>query len=293
MTKNFSGYNAGLSGIEQFCGANETMKHIIGNRIVMSLWAISMPAVLAYAQTDCTPPAGANMMYERVLPEVVVSADWSRPAPVTGAALCADDTLHHEFMRFSDSPLMDSGTLCRQRLDILLKTNMLSDLALMPAAGLEVGLGKGWSIGGNVTYGWWTDRSKFYWRAFAADMGIRKYFGRNMQLTGHHVGLYAGIMTYDFELGGRGVICDWREEWGRYAGLEYGYALPVGKCLRIDFSLGVGYAGGVYKEYLPSADGVREGLHYVWQSTDRLHYFGPTRLEISLVWNLDFSRKIK
>ena len=36
--------------------------------------------------------------------------------------------------------------------------------------------------------------------------------------------------------------------------------------------------GGEYKEYLPQ-DG-----HYVWQSTKRRHWIGPTKAEISLVW---------
>ena len=48
--------------------------------------------------------------------------------------------------------------------------------------------------------------------------------------------------------------------------------------LNIDFSIGLGYMGGEYKEYLPQ-DG-----HYVWQSTKRRHWIGPTKAEISLVW---------
>ena len=182
--------------------------------------------------------------------------------------------------------------------NMLFKTNALYDLALTPNVGLEIGLGKGWSIGGNVMYGWWSDRSRFYWRAFASDIDLRKYFGGRAKdggngLSGHHIGIYAGIMTYDFEFGGRGCICDYREEWGRYAGLDYGYSLPVAKNLNLDFTLGFGYAGGKYKEYLPVPNGVTEELHYVWQSTDKLHYFGPTRLEISLVWVLDIIRKKK
>ena len=178
---------------------------------------------------------------------------------------------------------------------LLIKTNTLYDAALTPNIGMEVGLGKGWSIAGNVMYGWWSDRSKFYWRAFATDIGVRKYFGSSCKnkLSGHHLGLYAGMMTWDFELGGRGYICDFREEWGRYFGIDYGYSLPVAKNLNIDFALGLGYAGGRYKEYLPALNVFPEEWHYVWQSTDKLHYFGPTRLEISLVWVLDLDRKRK
>ena len=50
--------------------------------------------------------------------------------------------------------------------------------------------------------------------------------------------------------------------------------------LNIDFSLGVGYQTGHVYEYLPMDD------HYVWQVTRNRHWFGPTKLEISLVWLL-------
>lgn len=177
---------------------------------------------------------------------------------------------------------------------VALKTNTLYDIALTPNIGLELGLGKGWSIGGNILYGWWSDRSKFYWRNFSADIGVRKYFGSTNGLTGHHVGLYAGIMTYDFELGGRGYICDYRKDnWGRYAGFDYGYSLPVAKNLNLDFTAGVGYAGGQYREYLPAQVGNSGEWHYEWQATKNLRYFGPTRVEVSLVWILDIPHKKK
>lgn len=35
------------------------------------------------------------------------------------------------------------------------------------------------------------------------------------------------------------------------AGVEYGYSLPVANRLNIDFTLGVGYWGGKYYEYIP------------------------------------------
>lgn len=62
------------------------------------------------------------------------------------------------------------------------------------------------------------------------------------------------------------------------AGVEYGYSLPVSKHLNIDFTLGIGYLGGKLLEYVPE-DGC-----YVWQKTEKLHWIGPTKAEISLVW---------
>lgn len=159
------------------------------------------------------------------------------------------------------------------------KTNMLYDAMLVPNGGLEIYLGKNWSIDAYWMYAWWkSDRVHNYWRTYGGDVELRKWLGsaaKRKPLTGHHIGAYAQIVTYDFELGGRGYLAD---RWSYAAGVSYGYSLPVAKRLNIDFSIGLGYMGGEYKEYLPQ-DG-----HYVWQSTKRRHWIGPTKAEISLVW---------
>lgn len=159
------------------------------------------------------------------------------------------------------------------------KTNMLYDALLVPNGGLEIYLGKNWSIDAYWMYAWWkSDRVHNYWRTYGGDVELRKWLGsaaKRKPLTGHHIGAYAQIVTYDFELGGRGYLAD---RWSYAAGVSYGYSLPVAKRLNIDFSIGLGYMGGEYKEYLPQ-DG-----HYVWQSTKRRHWIGPAKAEISLVW---------
>ena len=66
--------------------------------------------------------------------------------------------------------------------------------------------------------------------------------------------------------------CNWM------AGIEYGYSLPIARRLNLDFTLGLGYLEGKLIEYVP------EDNHYVWQKTKKLHWFGPTKAEISLVW---------
>ena len=68
------------------------------------------------------------------------------------------------------------------------------------------------------------------------------------------------------------------DKWNYTFGVSYGYSLPIAKRLNLDFTLGIGYWGGRYKEYLPV-----EG-HYVWQSTKNRRWFGPTKAEVSLVW---------
>ncbi len=168
-----------------------------------------------------------------------------------------------------------------------LKTNMLYDAMLIPNIGADIYIGKGWSLTADWMYGWWDrDRTHYYWRAYGGTLGARRWFGRKAAekpLTGHHLGVYAGAVTYDFELGGTGYMGGkphgtlW-ERCNFIGGVEYGYSLPVARRLNIDFTIGIGYLGGKYYKYVP-----KDGF-YMWQSTHRLHWFGPTKAEISLVW---------
>lgn len=161
------------------------------------------------------------------------------------------------------------------------KTNLLYDGLLVPNIGLEFYLGKGYTIAGNWMYSWWHSRDVDWWhRTYGGDLEFRKYFGdlaAEKPLQGWHVGVYGQMLTYDFEMGGRGYLGD-RWTWG--GGVSLGYSLPVSRHFNLDFNLGVGYLGGQYKEYLP-IDGC-----YVWQSTKNRKWFGPTKAEVSLVWLL-------
>ena len=170
-----------------------------------------------------------------------------------------------------------------------LKTNMLYDVLAVPNIGVEFYLGKNWSISGNWMYGWWNSDNKHrYWRIYGGEIAVRKWLGKKASekpLTGHHLGVYGQLFTYDFEWNGTGYMGGepGKTLWDSpnyAAGVEYGYSLPIGRRLNIDFTVGVGYWGGTYYTYTP-LDG-----HYVWESTKKRHWFGPTKAEISLVWLL-------
>ena len=162
-----------------------------------------------------------------------------------------------------------------------LSTNLLYDLLITPNVGAEIYLGSNFSAKANWHYAWWNiDAKNLYWRTYGGDLSVRWWFGKNSRikpLTGHHVGVYGQIITYDFEFGKKGVLAD---RWSWSAGLDYGYSLPIAPRLNLDFTIGVGYHRGKSYEYQP-IDG-----HYVWQATKRRQYIGPTKCEISLVWLL-------
>lgn len=155
-----------------------------------------------------------------------------------------------------------------------LKTNLLYDAVLIPNLSAEFHLTKNWSIIGSWHCAWWSKDSRHrFERTYGGELEVRRYFNRR-RLTGHHVGVYGMGLTYDLEWGHKGYISDF--SYG--GGISYGYSLAVSRHLHFDFTLGLGYLGGKYKTYEPQ-DG-----HYVWQETRNRHWWGPTKLEVSLVW---------
>lgn len=171
-------------------------------------------------------------------------------------------------------PVRDNTTF------ISLKTNMLYNLALIPNIQLEYLFTDGWTIGGTYHHAWWhNDPKHHYWRLYGGELNLRNYFGGQAEqkpMTGHHWGVYAQILSYDFELGGRGYL----SHFSYGGGVEYGYSVPIAPRLSLDFSLGLGYIGGAYKVYDPMNG------HYVWQETRQRNWFGPTKAEITLIWHI-------
>ena len=162
-----------------------------------------------------------------------------------------------------------------------LKTNLLFDALLVPNISLEWGFAPHWSISGEYMHAWWkSDVSHKYWRTYGGNAELRYWFGKKAaqkRLTGHHIGLYAGALTYDFEWGGKGYQA---HKWSTNFGLSYGYSAPIARRLNLDFNIGIGYLSGEYEEYEPKGD------YYFWQATKNRQFFGPTRAEVTLVWLL-------
>lgn len=170
-----------------------------------------------------------------------------------------------------------------------LKTNLLYDALAVPSVGVEFYVGRGLSVGADWMYAWWSkERRHRYWRIYGGDINLRYRFGHAAKakpFTGHFVGVYAGAFTFDFEFGGTAYMGGrpGHNLWNRCilnVGVEYGYSLPIGRRLNLDFAVGVGYIGGKVEKFRP------EDGYYIWEKTAMRHWFGPTKAEVSLVWLL-------
>lgn len=206
-----------------------------------------------------------------------------------GAARRADtvvverhDTIYiHDTLRVNDTVYVEkTRRMKREPVFVAVKTNLLYDAVLIPNLGVEVMLKERWSVAANWMYTWMKcDHRHRYWRIYGGELEWNRRFGRRPKgenrMSGHRLGVYGQLLTYDVEWGGRGYLGD---KWSWGGGLTYGYALPVARRLNLDFTVNMGYLGGIYKEYLP-IDG-----HYVWQRTRRMRWVGPTKIGIHLVW---------
>ena len=217
-------------------------------------------------------------MLDNIFPELRQSAarvDYDVEVAPQAVAVARTDTVFvRDTVYIRDTVIINR--CCPYRIGI--KTNLLYDAAAVPNIGIEFPLGDKWSLAANWMYSWWhSDRIHWYWRTYGGDVALRRWFGgrEGRPLTGHHIGVYGQMVTYDFELGARGILGD---KWSYAGGIEYCYALPVGPNCNLDFNIGVGYLQGIYKEYLPIDD------CYVWQATRLRRWTGPTKMEISIVW---------
>ena len=165
-----------------------------------------------------------------------------------------------------------------------LRTNGLYDLALCPNIGLELQTKTGLAFQLDFIGAWWSNNAKHrYWQNYAFQTEIRYYLAGKSHGTpylGHHVGIYGQTATYDFEFGGTGYQSDrFNKTWG--VGLAYGYCIPLSRHFSMDFTLGLGYFQSRHTVYEPNNN------WYKATNWKKLRWFGPTRLEVSFVWNIN------
>lgn len=156
---------------------------------------------------------------------------------------------------------------------------------LVPAlnVGVEVPIGNHWSVAADYYFPWiWPKRdNKNCFEFLAWGVEGRYWFGRHRsvfdRLQGHSVGLYGYMGYYDFERNYHG-------HQGEFAniGLDYTYAMAVGKrkSIHFEFSIGVGYIYSQAREYTV----IEAGSPLISNKITKIvGFFGPTKANISLV----------
>ncbi|MDR1003762.1 MAG: DUF3575 domain-containing protein [Prevotellaceae bacterium] len=181
----------------------------------------------------------------------------------------------------TDTLIIDSGKHAPYH--FAAKTNLLFDVALLPNVALEFPLPGGWSTEVEAQWAWWnTGGSKrYFYRIQTLGVEARKWFGTRTQqpLNGHYLGVYIMGGTYDLR---------WKEANGSQsdfsisAGISYGYSIRLAHRWNLELGISAGYLGGKYYRY--HFDGANN--RYPWESTHRLHYFGPTKAKVSLVYRI-------
>ena len=167
---------------------------------------------------------------------------------------------------------------------VQLRTNSLYDLALCPNIGLEIQTDNGIAFQIDYIGAWWSKDAKHrYWQNYAFQTEFRYYLSgisTEMPYLGHHIGVYGQLATYDFEFGSTGYQCNNLDKsWG--IGLSYGYRIPLSRHFSMDFTLGLGVFRTRYTQYNPNYSGYKAAK---WGKMD---WYGPTKLEVSFVWNIN------
>lgn len=162
---------------------------------------------------------------------------------------------------------------------VRMKTNLIDDVLLVPSIGFEFSYAKVWSVCADWKYaGWENDHRNRCWKGYGGNLELRRWLNAQKlgARLGSHVGVYVQSLNYDVEFGNRGYQSN---GWHFGCGVSYGYAVRLAHRLHLDMTIGLGYLGGNYDEYLPGSNN-----RYIWQKNSKFRYAGPTKLELSLSW---------
>ena len=165
-----------------------------------------------------------------------------------------------------------------------IKTNLLTDVALSPNLGVEVGLKPHWTLELDYEMNAWA-LNDHKWKHWFVSPEIRWWFCERFQ--GSFWGLHLLGGQYNFGNLHNNVrhflgsdfskLTDNRfQGWAGGAGIGYGYAWILAKHWNLEFEVGVGWLYTRYTQY-PCAEC---GTAIV---KDKPHnYFGPTKLALNL-----------
>lgn len=192
-----------------------------------------------------------------------------------------------------------TGTVREKRTFLALKSNLLYDAVTALNFAVEVPFNQHFSILYEHHCPWWLSADNRHCLQLLSFGGeLRWWFKPRTRtetprlvqrdaLVGHFIGLYG--MGGKFDLQANRSLCYQGEFFS--AGLTYGYSMPIARRLNLEFSISAGYARIPYRHYIPTDDW--ELLIRDKNKTGVWHYFGPTKIEISLCVPLLIKKKTK
>lgn len=159
-----------------------------------------------------------------------------------------------------------------------LKTNLLYWAALTPNIEAEYYFARRWSLNLEYQGAWWSNpQNHQYFRIMAASPEIRFWVAHREHFRGHFFGLYGGVGSYEFMRKAQSGV---QGEFYISGGISYGYSFRVGRRLRMEASIGIGYLLTEYREYHWDAG------CYVYDRTKRQTFIGPTKAKLTLTYPL-------
>ena len=174
------------------------------------------------------------------------------------------------------------------------KSNLLFDLATAVNVEVEFPVADRFSLMIEDVFPWWNIGNKYALQMWEVGAEARFWFKpweklSTQKMRGWFAGAYGMSARYDFQYDT--AINYQGEYWS--AGVTGGYVAPLGKKKRLnmEFSISIGYLQADYRHYQPTDDYLK--LIRDPYNVGTVRYFGPTKLKVSLIVPINFSRKIK
>ena len=219
-------------------------------------------------------------------PEIVVVQPDPVPAVVEEIVAAPEEVIAAPETLPQTAPVTLSSRPKASRPLFALKTNLLFDVASALNLEVEVPIGQRWSVAGEWIFPWWLwEKKQYALEILNGNIEGRYWWGersRRDQLTGWFTGVYAGGGYYDVEWKTKGYQGEFFS-----AGITGGYAHKIGRNLRMEYSLGIGYLTNKYREYVPQQCGVDDQWHLIKRGNGTSNWIGPTRAKVSLVWMIN------
>ena len=188
----------------------------------------------------------------------------------------------------------------QKRTILAVKTNLLYDAVTMLNYAIEIPIGDRFSLAWEHYFPWWVMRGNRTCIQYLTLGGEARWWflprprpatekrAQRDRLVGHFLGVYGLWGKTDLQWDRIGCYqCE--NIWS--VGLTYGYAFPISRHLNLELSASFGYASIPYQRYIPSDD-----WQILWRDTEGsgiTYYFGPTKLQVSLVWPIQITTRAR